>query len=309
MSPEPRRTGRGFPGPARENPIVVRAADSDSTGALVITHPGALAAETYETLAKLLPATTSVYVYAIDRIPEYWEPETSPSALTLTDIAERFAGELFDEVGDLPYALLGWSFGGVVAYAVAEAATRVRGPEHLLLLDSIAPGGGDPGKDLGTVLPDREALDWFALYLGAKRGCPLGFGPADFTGVGVDEGLDLIVRRAVERGALYDGTTASGLRKAYETYVEGVLRNKRLHDGFRPSPPRWPVSLVRPARGLFDTVSRLGWDELVGDQLTVHRCTGDHYSMLSDPEPTAMLAGIVESALGRAGEAERMAAR
>jgi thioesterase domain-containing protein len=281
-----------------ENPIVLR---EGGAGALVVTHPGALRVETYEVLAAALPEDIGMYVFAIDRLPEYHRSVLSgdPLEITLSDIAERFAKDLTVHIGQSRYAVLGWSFGGVVAYAVAETASQERPPEHVLLLDSIAPGSGDPGRELGSVLPDREALDWFALYLGAKRNRPLGFTPADFADVDLEGGLRIILDEAISRGALFGDTSVYGLRKAFETYVSGVLRNKQLHDGYTPEKPRWPVSLLRPRRGLFDDVAELGWDGLLGDRLAVHGCAGDHYTMLTDPDSVGLISGLVDSALTR----------
>lgn len=266
---------------AEENPVVLR----EAAHTLVITHPGALGVETYEVLAAALPEHIGVSVYAIDRLPDYRHSVLTGADLdvTLADIAAGFAARI-----NGPHTLLGWSFGGVVAYAVAEQTS----PDRLILLDSIAPG---TGEDLGGVLPDREALDWFALYLGAKRRTPLGFVPADFTDKSLDEGLKLILEEAIERRALFADTSIDGLRKAFETYRGGVLRNKQLHDGFTPRSPQWPVHLVRPKRGLFNDVLELGWDALVGD-LTVHACGADHYTMLTEPEPVRVIAGVITDA-------------
>lgn len=301
MLSDVQRGGSGGRGRGVEpNPVILRGAGVGSSGAVVVMHPGALAVETYEVLAAALPDDIDVYVFAIDRVPEYRHAVLTgePLDISLADIADRFTKILVEVVAGMPYVALGWSFGGVVAYAVAEGgASQGHPPEHLLLLDSIAPGVGDPGRTLGAMLPDREALDWFALYLGAKRNCPLGFTPADFHGVGVETGLQMIVERAIHRGALFADTSVAGLRKAYETYVAGVLRNKQLHDGYAPGALRCPISLVRPSRGLFDDVSRLGWRELVGDQLAVHKCAGDHYSMLSDEDSVSLVSSLAGSAL------------
>lgn len=299
MSAEAQRTFGGRARGAEQNPIVLRAAEPGCRGVVVVTHPGALDVETYEVLATELPDDVGVYVLAIDRVPEYQHAVLSGGRLhvSLADIASRFTTILAELVEGLPYVMIGWSFGGVVAYSVAESTSGVHSPEHLVLLDSIAPGAGDPGRTLGAALPVREALDWFALYLGAKRNCQLGFTPADFHDVTVEDGLGVIVERAVDRGGLFPDTSVAGLRKAYETYVAGVLRNKHLHDGYSPGRLRCPVSLVRPTRGLFEDVSRLGWRELVGEGLTIHECTGDHYSMLSDQDSVSLVSWIVESAL------------
>lgn len=281
------------------NPIVVRDIAAHSIGALMVTHPGALDVKTYQVLAAQLPDNIAVYVLAVDRVLEYRRSVLSGDELdiSLVAIAERFARQLVDLVGRLPYVLLGWSFGGVVGYAVAEAMVARRAPAHLVLLDSIAPGPGDPGSKLGTALPDREALDWFALYLGAKREHPLGFSPDHFTGVSIEDGLRIILDKGISSGALFDGTTVDGLRKVFETFLGAMLRNKQLHDGYTPSPPRWPASLVRPSRGLFDNVARLGWEDLVGAGMPVYHCAGDHYTMLTDPNSAKLISGIVESAL------------
>ncbi|MEV0700904.1 thioesterase domain-containing protein [Saccharopolyspora sp. NPDC050389] len=294
MSPD--RTARRLGG-GSDGGMEVLAAPGADEGVVVVTHPGALLVRSYEALAEELGGI-GLGVLQIDKIPEYRRSMLGgePLEITVAEIAERFVAEIHEFAGDRPVVLLGWSFGGVLAYGTAERLAADRVVEHLFLLDSIAPGEGDPGKKFGDSLPSREGLDWFAMYFGAKRGAPLGFAYSDFENMTTTEGLSAILERCKQRGIMERDTSVAGLRKVFEAFVDGILRNKQLHDGFDPGPPAFPVTLVRPQRGLFDDVSSLGWEPVVGD-VAVHYCPGDHYTMFSNPEAAKSIAALVDSAL------------
>ncbi|QUQ72486.1 thioesterase domain-containing protein [Kutzneria sp. CA-103260] len=270
------------------------AAFEPAPACLVVMHPGAIALDSYEPLRARLAARFSTIVFDIQKVPEYRESVITGSAVdvSLAEIALRFKERSLHEVADVPYAVLGWSFGGVVACALAEAMPADRKPRGVFVLDTIAPGNG---SSFGDTLPDREALDWFAMYFGANRGRDLKLSPADFTGVSLEDGLGLVLDRSIATGALTPGTTVHGLRKVFTAFVDGMRRNKQLHDAYHPDRFQVPITLVRPSRGLFDELASLGWDEVAKDEIHTLHCGGDHYTMLRDEQSVEAIARAVEA--------------
>ncbi|MEU0580342.1 thioesterase [Streptomyces griseoincarnatus] len=251
---------------------------------VLVVHPGALPAGHYAELAAVLPADTALHVVDLEQVPEYFQAALrgGRADVTVPELARQAADALRAQgLFDRPWTLVGWSFGGVVGHALTAHLATDELPRRAVLLDSIAPvpaytrDDEEVGADL--VVP------WFCMYLAAKRGgtltapVPGPAGPGD-----VDGPLTAVLGQALEHGVLRPGTTLPGLRKVYDAYVDGLLRNNRLVRGFRPGPARVPVTLLRPERGLLDTPAPLGWEQLAGD-LTVEHTPGDHYTMLRDP--------------------------
>jgi thioesterase domain-containing protein len=257
-------------------------------GSLFLIHPGALDAAVHRTLAQALPPTVGLTVFDLSGVPEYADAALTGghADTTIEALASRLLGDL-TRVGDgQPYALAGWSFGGVVAQAmVAQQAADAR-PGRLVLLDSIAPTQAYQPGDLEPSL----TLRWFALYLGAKRGRPVALAPDQLAGCGHDDGLLIIKDIAVASGALRPDTPIFGLRKLYETYTDGLLRNNRLTMAYSPSPASVPLVLVRAEQGLIPGDPTLGWDELAAYGLETVQSPGDHYTMLTRPDAAEVIA-------------------
>jgi thioesterase domain-containing protein len=255
-----------------------------------MVHPGALDADVHQALARALPGDTGLSVLDLSAVPEYAGAAFNGGRAETT--IEELAGRLLDELArahdGTPYVLAGWSFGGVLAQAMVERQPADKRPGRLVLLDSIAPTQGyKPGDD---ELDPPLCLSWFALYLGAKRGKQVRLADSQLAGRGTEDGLLILRDAAVASGALRPDTPIFGLRKLYETYVDGLLRNNRLTTPYYPSPASMPLVLVRADRSLIPGDPTLGWDELTPHGFESHLSPGDHYTMLSRPDAVAVIA-------------------
>ncbi|MEU9129200.1 alpha/beta fold hydrolase [Kitasatospora sp. NPDC048540] len=260
---------------------------------MYLVHPGALAAGVHATLAEALPDGVGLTVLDLSALPEYWEAALTGGRAETT--VEALAGRLLDEFTGAydggPYALAGWSFGGVVAQAVVRQQPPAQRPARLVLLDSIAPTEEYQQPDEALLPP--LLIGWFAMYLGAKRGRPVLLDPDRLAACGVDDGLLLVLDAAVASGALAADTPLPGLRKLYDTYVDGLLRNNRLTAPYRPRPTEVPLVLVAAERSLIPDDPTLGWTPLAPYGLEVHRSPGDHYTMLTRPDAAELIARLV----------------
>ncbi|MEV5438958.1 thioesterase domain-containing protein [Streptomyces sp. NPDC052682] len=268
-----------------------------------VVHPGALPADVYRNLAEALPEGSGLTVLDLGALPAYARAAWTGGRAATT--VEELAAGLLDLVGgslaEAPapsggggHAFAGWSFGGVLALAMTHLMPAERRPARLVLLDSIAPTEGYKQPD--EALEPALLLDWFAMYLGAKRGRPVPVDAARLAGCSVDDGLPAVLDAAAASGALPPDTPLPGLRKLYETYVDGLLRNNRLTAVHHPRPAELPLVLVKAERSLVPGDPALGWGPLAPRGLAVHRCPGDHYTMLSRPDSAAVIARLVHPA-------------
>ncbi|WP_100444513.1 thioesterase domain-containing protein [Glycomyces xiaoerkulensis] len=264
---------------------------------VIAVHPGGLPVAHYDKLASALWPETALHAVDLEREPSYFQAALDGGRTTATvpEIAERAAADLRAAgLFDLPWTLVGWSFGGVVGHALTALLTEAELPERVVLLDSIAPVP-DYTPDGDEIGPDL-VLPWFCMYLAAKRGGDLPPPAAALErGADIDELLTEVLETALSVGVLGAGTEPPGLRKVYDTYLDGLRRNNTLAERFAPPPARAPLTLLRPDRGLLETPDPLGWEQL-GDDLAVERVPGDHYSMLQDPVAVKLIANAADPA-------------
>lgn len=251
-------------------------------------HPGGLRSAVWSGLADQLPADIGLSVLDLQNVPEYFAAALTGGVpqTTLPAMAARAAAELAaDRPAGVPIALVGWSFGGVVAYEIAQGTAGVR---RLVLLDSIAPTHGFETTD--ELLQPELLIRWFAMYLAAKRGKPLDAEPG-FAAPTTEAGLSTVLSAFSANGVLPEGTEPTGLRKLYDSFVGGLHRNNHLAVPYRPQRTESPITLVKPERGLLPEFGDLGWGEL--GPVRVVPVSGDHYSILFDPSAWAVVADLV----------------
>jgi thioesterase domain-containing protein len=258
-----------------------------------IVHPGALPVTVYRPLAGALSPRIGLAILEMRLLQEYREAMTGRRG----DVTvERLAGGL---AAQLPrqgsYVLAGWSFGGLVALALADRPdlhARDAPLDQVVLLDTAA-SWRDAGLS-GPALRPHQALSWFCMLLGARTGRAFPVDPMRLTGA-LDDALGYIRALGIERGVLPPDTTVPWLRELFSGFIDGMLRNGRMAESFRPRRMPSRLILVKPEGSLFPGDSALGWRSLAGPGLRVVSCPGDHYSLLTDPGALARLATVFRS--------------
>ncbi|WP_327691996.1 MULTISPECIES: alpha/beta fold hydrolase [unclassified Streptomyces] len=282
--------------PRDVRPPVARVLRAAASGGRTVhlVHPGALAASVYQGLADALPAGAGLTVLDLGSVPEYAEAALTGgrAATTVEDLSAVLLTAMGPHEG--PYTLVGWSFGGVLALSMTGQLPADQLPERLVLLDSIAPTEEYQQPD--EALEPDLLLRWFAMYLGAKRGRPVPVPAGRLAGLGVDEGLTVVLDAGIAAGALLPDTPLPGLRKLYDTYVDGLLRNNRLTAPHRPAPAPLPLTLVKAEGSLIPGDPTLGWQPLAPHGLTTRTAPGDHYTMLDRPDALSVLAPLLAPA-------------
>ncbi len=286
-----RRAGRAVASP------IVRRHRQAAPGATTVyaVHPGALPVGVWGRLADALPRDTGLAVLDLAGVPAYFEAALSSddTGLSVASLADRLtAAYRADREGapQPPAVFVGWSFGGVLAHAAIERLAPEERPDRLVLVDSIAPVAAYQQPDNALDVP--LLLRWFAMYLGAKRGHDLSTCFDSTRMDDLDTGLVHLLDAAVRCGALPPDTPLPGLRKLYDTYVEGLLRNNRLTAGHQPPASSVPLVLIKAERSLIPQDKTLGWTELARHGLSLHTAPGDHYTMLTRPDAADVIAEL-----------------
>ncbi|MCB9183925.1 MAG: amino acid adenylation domain-containing protein [Flavobacteriales bacterium] len=169
---------------------------------------------------------------------------------TVKDIAAHLISELRQARPHGPYLITGYSFGGVVAYEMAQQL-RDAGEEVplLVLLDTYAPDLHKAAiqSDLRFFDPVKKAV------------------------------MRWLVRRALRRS----GVVPARLRNFHivDTYDEAVMAYQP-----RPYHGRITVFKAKESWGPAD----MGWTALSSGGLDVHTLPGDHYSMIQEPQVAAV---------------------
>lgn len=267
-------------------------------------HPGALPVGLWAGLAGALPRETGFVVLDLGAVPEYGEAALAPELSRLTvghlvDLlatayrADRADGDgLGNGHGDgAGTVFVGWSFGGVLAHGLTERLEPAERPRAVVLLDSIAPTDAYQHTE-GEPIDPAIVLRWFAMFLGARRGAEVRPRPVP-PGTDTDAALALLLDDAIAAGALPPDTPMAGMRKLFEAYTAGLLRNNRLTAPYRPAPAAVPLVQIKAADSLVPADPTLGWGELAGRGLTTHSVPGDHYTMLIRPDASQATAGLL----------------
>ncbi|MBX2977650.1 MAG: amino acid adenylation domain-containing protein [Flavobacteriales bacterium] len=184
--------------------------------------------------------------------------------VTVEKIAEHFIGELKQARPNGPYLLCGYSFGGIVAYEMAQQL-RAAGDEvpMLVLFDTYA-----PRMHMEAVRSDRKFYDWIK---------------------------SAVYRKMIKRELAQGHKLSPRLRHFHiiDTYDRAV-------NAYSPSPMDGPITVFK-ARNSWGAET-MGWNELTKGQLEVNVVPGDHYSMIKEPhvkELVKALASSMDSALKR----------
>ncbi|MFP8962695.1 type I polyketide synthase [Streptomyces nanhaiensis] len=193
-----------------------------------------------------------------------------------------------------PYRLLGWSYGGFVAHAMA-CALQERGErvELLAMLDAPRPYGTQ--YDAAAV--ERQV----ASLLARVAGLPAGRGAADVPDV-------TTVLARIDAGLAADPTSSPVTRAEAEAIAAVMRNNLRIAPQFAPGVFRGDVLFFSAAREeatdfpgdlavLPDKVE--GWRPHVEGTLHDHRVPCGHYEM-TEPEPIALIGATVAKALREA---------
>ena len=207
-----------------------------------------------------------------------------------TGMAESYAAAIVANSTEPPI-IVGWCFGGLMAWETAHALRRAGHPvAKLVLIDCFAPGfelpGDEPEQD---VLALATLVERFAWHYELELPPELPDGSAGFE----------ILLAAMREGGHLPPTAGEGdLRRLLDVYTANMTAMQR-HVAESPHHPRpdFPVLLVRaePADLPPDEDRTWGWGDLVGPDLAFAAVTADHHSIMRPPAVVELAANVNEA--------------
>ncbi|MEV6423383.1 amino acid adenylation domain-containing protein [Streptomyces sp. NPDC051662] len=247
---------------------------------LFCTHPAGGISWPYAGLLSHLGPDRPLYGVQARRL-------TDPDALpgSMEEMAADYVREIRTVQPTGPYHLLGWSFGGMVAHAMA---TRLReeGEEVglLVLLDTYVRGEGAPEE-----APEAGEQQIFGLLLDAA-----GYGPEDVEGQELNRDLvvDLLRRSGLLPPEILEDNALTAM---VDTYSHNVGLQHRF------TPGRLDADLLlftaTPSDAGTDVTPEL-WEPYVTGTITTHPIVGEHQNLMR-PQALSQLGPILRAALDR----------
>lgn len=185
-------------------------------------------------------------------------------------MAASYIGDLRSRIPQGPYALLGWSFGGLVAFEMARQLDALGSPVPLL---AICDAGPDDALTMPASMDAAFALLAHAVGLDRAAGALMALKP--------DERLSELFRLSLERQRL-----PPGYRLAH---LERMLQLNHVHLQAARS---YEFGAYRHDLVLFRAAGRdeeqaagisadLGWGSIVEGKVSIYSTAGSHFDSLS----------------------------
>lgn|SRR5215469_5091824 len=249
---------------------VVPIKPSGSRPPLFCIHPIGGSVIRYFPLARALEKEQPVYgLQALgltgEKPPQRW----------IHEIASSCFSEIMRICPDGPVQILGFSFGGIVAYEIAQLALKQQGKHPLVALIDTPAVASDAHDDKDT-LPTAAYVAMNALVAEIE--------PDMFRGLGQTEALTLLHSIGVREG-IFDGTfSVSWLRRIIDT-IDGNIHAMKHY-----TLQGYPGHVITFGCG---STAVVGWEQYV-DQLTTYELDVEHFWALDEP-----CASVIASLLTR----------
>ncbi len=235
---------------------------------LFMVHPGGGNVLCYSDLGHRLAPDQPLFGLQAEQVP-HAEP------LSVQERAQHYLAAVRLAYPDGPYALAGWSLGGVVAW---EMARQLRNDGHdiamLALIDTLTPAQLPewPGDDLAFAF--AESLGLWQVESPAELAVSL-------SNLSLDQKLDHLQRQAIRAGLLPSASSRQAIHRLWRVF-ESVVRSVQHHE---PGPYAEPVLLVRagdePTRSTGG--EDYGWKRYASGGLDITWSPGGHHNIVMEP--------------------------
>ncbi|MDN0196799.1 type I polyketide synthase [Streptomyces sp. S.PNR 29] len=239
-------------------------------------HPAGGPTSVYLPLTRLLPSDQAVY--GMERLD---------AVASMEDKAAHYVTLIRDIQPQGPYRLLGWSFGGCLAYeAACQLKENGQGVAFLGLIDTILPAAL-PDLDSQDLLLERFGR--FAEYIEKTYGHRLDLPWDELAATPDDRQIDVIMRLVAEAGLDMSPGIMEHQRTSYVDARIGERYVPRPYDGrvvlYRAQQAQ-PLTTALDPRYLRSEAD-LGWAPLC-PSLEIVPVEGDHLSLIDPPHVTTI---------------------
>ncbi|MGW0838712.1 SDR family NAD(P)-dependent oxidoreductase [Streptomyces sp. NPDC002787] len=250
---------------------------------LFVFHPGGGPTSVYHPLTQLLPSDQAVY--GMERLDALGTmEEKSAHYLTLMkEIQPQGA-----------YRLLGWSFGGCLAYETAQQLTDAgETVDFLGLIDTILPASG-PDLDSSQMLLERFGR--FVEYIERTYGHHVRLPYEELAVTPEEEQIDVVMRVVAEAGLDMSPAILEHQRTSYIDARVGERYRPRPYHGhvvlYRARQPHKLITALDPR--YLRTDADLGWASFC-PRLEVVPVEGDHLSLIDPPHVATIAQHLLRS--------------
>ncbi|QTE02997.1 type I polyketide synthase [Streptomyces cyanogenus] len=239
-------------------------------------HPGGGPTSVYQPLTQLLPSDQAVY--GMERLDALG---------TMEEKAAHYITLIKKLQPQGPYRLLGWSFGGFLAYETAQQLTDAGDTiDFLGLIDTLLP---TPLPDVDSSQVLLERFGRFAEYISKTYGHRVELPYEELAVTPAEEQIDVVMRLVAESGL----DMSPGIMEHQRTsYIDALVGER-----YRPRPYHGRVVLYRARQAnhlitaldprYLRTEADLGW-ALLCPSLEVVPVDGDHLSLIDPPHVTTI---------------------
>ncbi|HEY0603861.1 MAG TPA: amino acid adenylation domain-containing protein, partial [Herpetosiphonaceae bacterium] len=199
---------------------------------------------------------------------------------TIEEMAAAYLAALRSIQPRGPYLLGGWSFGGIVAFEIAQQLQRQGETVALLaLLDSYLPLLDEP------VLDHTSEMIGLASDLSRVFGKELVIAYADLRDLTPEQQLSYVLDQSRQQGVVPPTVGLAHIRR----YLDVFRANLRAAQRYVPQPYSGPIMLFQSEASIAELGdSATEWQRLAAGGIDVQRVPGDHYSIIiSEPEVVA----------------------
>jgi arthrofactin-type cyclic lipopeptide synthetase C len=227
----------------------------------------------FSTLARFLPRELPVY-----GLPSV--PSDEPQLHSMRAMAERMVHMIHDAQPEGPYRLAGWSFGGLLAYEIAQLLLNRGDTLELLALIDAWNIEGRSVENRQRRTPEAVLVDLCERQKERRNEVS----PTLFNTPDRNSGFNELLEHYRAVNALPDNFAYLAPEEARAECCK-LEHHLQVMEAYNPRPIGIPVHLfVASERFLQPSSPSLGWERCVPEHLLqVHTVPGNHHSMLRSP--------------------------
>ena len=219
---------------------------------------------------------------------------------TVEELAAHYIDSMRTAQPRGPYLLAGHSFGGIIAFEMAQQLTGMgESVEALLLLDAAAPHFQQPR---GEGWDDAHWLAQVAAIAAHLYGVELDVDYQTLAALDEERQLTHLHERLVVAGVLPPGSALTHFRGFVEVYKANLRATYtasaeplKARTVLLRSRDVQPDQLIAETSAVVRAEPFLGWERYIDSQIQQHVVDGDHLTMMRTPQVQSLAAAIEQS--------------